>query len=29
MELDIINLFGFTFKDIIKNNILEWNENFV
>jgi hypothetical protein len=29
MELDIINLFGFTFKDVIKDNILEWNENFV
>ncbi len=29
MELDIMNLFGFTFKDVIKDNILEWNENFV
>ena len=29
VELDIINLFGFTFKDVIKDNILEWNENFV
>jgi hypothetical protein len=24
-----MNLFGFTFKDVIKDNILEWNENFV
>jgi hypothetical protein len=29
MELDIINLFGLTFKYGIKNNILEWSENFV
>jgi hypothetical protein len=29
VELDIIKLFGFTFKDGIKDNILEWNENFV
>ncbi len=29
VELDIMNLFGFTFKDVIKNSILEWNENFV
>ncbi len=29
MELDIMNLFGFIFKDVIKDNILEWNENFV
>jgi hypothetical protein len=29
MELDIINLFGFTFKDVIKDIILELNENFV
>jgi hypothetical protein len=29
MELDIINLFGFTFKDVIKDSILELNENFV
>ncbi len=29
MELDIIKLFGFTFEDGIKDNILEWNENFV
>ncbi len=29
MELDIIKLFGFTFKDGIKDNILEWNENFI
>jgi hypothetical protein len=29
MELDITNLFGFTFKDGIKDNILEWSENFV
>jgi hypothetical protein len=28
VELDIIKLFGFTFKDGIKDNILE-NENFV
>jgi hypothetical protein len=24
-----MNLFGFIFKDVIKDNILEWNENFV
>ncbi len=24
-----MNLFGFTFKDVIKDSILEWNENFV
>jgi hypothetical protein len=29
MELNIMNLFGFTFKDVIKDSILEWNENFV
>jgi len=29
MQLDIINLFGFTLKDVIKDSILEWNENFV
>ncbi len=29
VELDIINLFGFTFKDSIKCSILKWNENFV
>ena len=29
MELDIMNLFGFTLKDVIKDSILEWNENFV
>jgi len=28
VELDI-NLFGFIFKDVIKDSILEWNENFV
>jgi hypothetical protein len=29
VQLDIINLFGFTFKYGIKDNILEWKENFV
>ncbi len=29
MELDIIKLFGFTFKDGTEDNILEWNENFI
>ncbi len=29
MEIDIINLFVFTFIYGIKNSILEWNENFV
>jgi len=29
VELDIINLFGFSFLNAIKDNILEWNENFV
>jgi len=24
-----MNLFGFTFKDVIEDRILEWNENFV
>jgi hypothetical protein len=29
VELGIINLFGFTFKDVIKDMILEWHDNFV
>jgi hypothetical protein len=29
VELDIINLFGFSFLNAIKDNILKWNENFV
>jgi hypothetical protein len=29
MELDIINLFGFTPKDGIRDNMSKWDENFV
>jgi len=29
VELDIIKLFGSTFKDGIKDSILEWNDNFL